>query len=281
MFKILIVYLLYFINDATMEHSCEADNKYPWSYHGTDNGPSNWGKSYPACDEEYQSPMEITKEFVYESIISGIEFVGFDKPITKATVQNVGWTVMITPGDHVQRTMKWMNKSFDLINIHFHFGTESDPGAENVVDGVRHTMEIQYYAYQEALKFDAILSTFMDADDDNNSELDPITEVLSKVMYRNDSTELKSDLYLINLLPKISSDQDYYFVYEGFKAIPPCVPINLWWIFKDVGKVGKDQLDTFNALYSVEKDDASDDCLMGSNYRPLQKIGVRPVFSAP
>ncbi|CAL1301834.1 unnamed protein product [Larinioides sclopetarius] len=264
-----------------MEHSCEADNKYPWSYHGTDNGPSNWGKSYPACEKEFQSPMELKNELADDSIFKAIEFEGFDQPVTKATVQNMGWTVMITLGDDVQRAMKWMNRTFDLRNIHFHFGTESDPGAENVINGVRHTMEIQYYVYQKELDVKVILSTFMDVDDDNYSALDPITEVLSEVMYRNDSTELKSDLYLSNLLPKISSVEDYYFLYDGFKAIPPCVPVYLWVIYKDVGKVGKDQLDTFNALYSVEKDDASDDCLMGPNYRPLQKRDNRIMFTAP
>ncbi|CAL1296595.1 unnamed protein product [Larinioides sclopetarius] len=277
MLKIFIVYLLYLVKDATMRQSCDAENQYYWSYHGPDNGPSYWKDLYPACNGTFQSPIAITADDS-QDVFPELKFYGFDKPITKAKVQNLGWTVMITPEDDVDRYINWFNANFNLRSIRFHFGSESNPGAEHVISGVRYPMEIYYYMEDNERNTTAILSTLMDVADEDNSAFGPIIDVLPDVTYRNDFTKLQSELDLSKLLPE---NIYHFYTYEGSISVPPCKPLSIRWILKDVGKIGGDQLNTFMTLYSVKKKDASDQCLMGPNFRPVQDLGSRRYYNAP
>ncbi|GBM35057.1 hypothetical protein AVEN_203222-1 [Araneus ventricosus] len=186
--------------------------------------------------------------------------------------------VIVIPEDNAHRYIKWGDDIYTLSEIHFHFGSESAPGAENVLAGVRYSVEVHYVTHEDKnWKHVAVVASLMEATSDLNSGFDPIIEVLSDIQYRDDYTELESDLNLAGLLPQ---DSGSYYYYVGSNAIPPCESGYIWWILKGIGRVGNQQLDEFMTLYSVGRSDASDSCLMGPNYRPTQDLDNRPIISS-
>ncbi|KAF8778570.1 Carbonic anhydrase 3 like protein [Argiope bruennichi] len=201
MLQVFLICALFFTKDV-LTQECEADDQYPWSYHGPDNGPYYWDDNYPDCGKKDQSPIEINKKDILNLDLPQLQYSGFDTPISKATVLNLGWTVLIIPEDDVNRYITWGKNTFTLAEIHFHFGSEGDPGAEHVIDDIRYEMEMHYVTHKE---------------NDPNA-----VAVVAALM----------------------------------------------------------ELDTFMTLYSVGKDDASDSCLMGPNYRPEQSLDHRPIFSS-
>ncbi|GBM35060.1 hypothetical protein AVEN_203224-1 [Araneus ventricosus] len=91
MLQFFIICAFIFINDVLTE-DCEAEDQYSWSYHGPSNGPYYWEDNYPDCRKKDQSPIEIRDIDIINLGLPKLQYNGFNTPITKATVRNVGWT---------------------------------------------------------------------------------------------------------------------------------------------------------------------------------------------
>ncbi|GBN55049.1 hypothetical protein AVEN_161787-1 [Araneus ventricosus] len=91
MLQFFIICAFIFINDVLTE-DCEAEDQYSWSYHGPSNGPYYWEDNYPDCRKKAQSPIEIRDIDIINLGLPKLQYNGFNTPITKATVRNLGWT---------------------------------------------------------------------------------------------------------------------------------------------------------------------------------------------
>ncbi|XP_055945228.1 carbonic anhydrase-like [Argiope bruennichi] len=268
------VLVLFFCGDGAVIN-CEADDEEPWSYHGKTNGPSAWGETYQDCYGSNQSPIAIkTAETVIDADTGKLQMKNYDVPITKATIVNNGHSAQITPKDDVARTIEVEGSVYTFQQLHFHWGSRYDQGSEHTLDGKRYALEA-HFVHTNKENAIAVVGVFFQSSTHNSEGFEPIVEVLSDIPFKNDFTDLKSDLVLEELLPSNPSD---YYHYDGSLTTPGCNEGVAWFILKGVMEMGEQQLAELRDLYSTTKDKDYAGCKLTDNYRPLQPLNDRVVI---
>ncbi|GBN51177.1 Carbonic anhydrase 15 [Araneus ventricosus] len=122
---------------------CDADDEETYSYHGSTNGPRQWPSLFPACNGDMQSPIDIQASNVKrDQHLKKLSFFGYDTAVKRADIVNDGHTVMITPRDNVKRGITIQGRDYNLLQLHFHWGSEKNPGAEHTLNRRRFEMEV-------------------------------------------------------------------------------------------------------------------------------------------
>lgn len=97
----------------------------------------DWVKKYPACGGTQQSPINIETSVVEKRFHSPITF---DKrPWPKLKIQNDGNGIKLTlaasgPAFTITNG-PMLNKKYEFLGLHFHWGENDKVGAENQIDG--------------------------------------------------------------------------------------------------------------------------------------------------
>ncbi|KAF8778568.1 carbonic anhydrase 12-like [Argiope bruennichi] len=285
----LMLAVLFTLSDLNLAQYCEKNNEEEWSYHGSINGPKEWREFYPECDSERASPIRLyTDRMENDRNLTKLIFIQYDVPIHRAEMVNDGRTVTLTPRDSIKRGVLVEGQEFTLQYLQFHFGSTDRPGAEHTINHIRYPMEVQFVHKNGANEFAAVsllvdvsdhlqivkhhsigfyfLMTSVYAQMESNPAFDPILEVLPEVTFKGDSTKLRSPLHLNALLPENPAS---FYRYYGSLTTPPCDRA-IWSVLRTTTCLGRHQLDLFLGLYSVRREDASPECLMGENYKPAE-----------
>lgn len=286
----LVLAVLLAVADFSLAQYCEKNNEMDWSYHGYRNAPDDWKETYTKCGEKI-SPIRIFTDMVKnEKNLTKLRFIDYDIPVIRAEVENDGRMVILRPKDQrVQRGILHEGTEYNLQHIQFHFGSIDRPGAEHTINHYRFPIEIQFVHKNAEDKY-AIVALFVDVCErsqhpsmgfnfhvisdfahlDHNHAFDPILLALTEVTFKNESTDLLSRLVLEALLPESPAS---FYRYKGTLTNPPCDEA-VWYVLRTATCIEHSQLDIFLDLYSVERKDASLECLMRENYSPLENEDV-------
>ncbi|CAL1296584.1 unnamed protein product [Larinioides sclopetarius] len=237
-----------------------------------------WPRLFPACNGIMQSPIDIpTNKVKLDRYLKKLSFFYYDIPIKRGDVVNNGRTVTITPRDNVRRGITVQGKDYNLQNLHFHWGSEKYPGGEHTLNGRPFEMEA-HFVHRSSDNKTAVVGLLVQVAKRENREFKPIVEVLSDVLYKDESTSLESSLKLNQLIPKIPAS---YYTYTGSLTVPMCTEGVVWFVLTNKQTIGWKQLNSFLKVYSVRKEDRSSECLLAPNNRIPQNLNGRIIYASP
>ncbi|GBM99198.1 hypothetical protein AVEN_103355-1, partial [Araneus ventricosus] len=124
----------------------------------------------------------------------------------------------------------------------------------------------------------AVVGVLVQMVNQDNQAFKPIVDVLSDVLYKDESSRLRSSLNLNQLLPENPAS---YYEYTGSLTTPMCTEGVAWFVLQSKQTIGRNQLNSFLKVYSVEEEDRSSDCLLAPNNRPIQNLNGRVIYASP
>ena len=245
-------------------------------------GPNSWGKSYPNCLGDNQSPIDIDRSKVdYDpDLMPDLKFTRYDIPYDWELTNN-GHGFAVNPTKQMEPEMEihgWGQYRF--AQFHFHWGGRNfrDVGSEHTIDGESFPMEIHLVHYNtkydgvgDALAYTdglAVIGFFFELQDSDNQNYDDLVKKLRDVRSYGEKTSLERST-LGSFLPR-GFEQSKWYRYSGSLTTPPCSEVVAWTVMVDVIGISKCQLDQFKVL------DAHHNIVV-NNFRPVQPLNSRTV----
>jgi carbonic anhydrase len=215
-----------------------------WSYEG-EGAPANWGKlssEFATCDTGHrQSPIDIR-----DGIRVDLEPIQFDYKRSQFRIVDNGHTIQVNVGEG--STMSVMNRTYQLIQFHFH------RPSEDRISGKAYDMEVHLVHKDDDGKI-AVVGVLLEKGAEN-----PLIQTL----WNNLPLEQNQDVtptVAIDLNALLPENRAYY-TYMGSLTTPPCTEEVLWMIFKQPMPVSAEQVSIFSRLYK-------------NNARPIQPANSR------
>ncbi|XP_075250592.1 uncharacterized protein LOC142342850 [Convolutriloba macropyga] len=180
---------------------------------------------------------------------------------------------------------------FQLIDIIFHWGKETDRGSEHTVNFKAYPMEVQlvhwnsslYASYEEALGKPhgvCICALFVQIGREH-STLKMIIDHIEEVQFRGRSKRITTALSPSSFLPDPAL-RDYW-VYPGSLTIPPCHENVTWILYRYPLTISHSQLEEFRRLKTFTRGEAPTagyEGQMVDNFRPTQALCDRKIRSS-
>jgi carbonic anhydrase len=265
-----------------------------WGYN-KENGPTTWPHHVaPAAKGLHQSPVNIrTSEAVFDKILTAKPLEIRYIPANSKTLFNNGHSVQVLiDGEGSLLEGGPYTHKYRAEQFHFHWGQTSQVGAEHLIDGKTYAAELHivhwntelFSSFAEAAKSAnglAVLCIFIQAGS-HNPGLKKLVDLLPKVKYANDKTDIPGGFDPTTLLP---ADKTHYWTYCGSLTTPPCYESVRFLLFKEPIQVSEDQLNAFRQLVAHGKDEKvhSEDEHHGhivNNFRPTLPLNDRKILAS-
>lgn len=259
-----------------------------WGYYGNSN-PSNWHETFPKCNGQRQSPININIDEV-QPVHWLKPFVFYNYPSNSAnqkaaTLVNNGHTASLALASQWLIDGGNLKGRYQAAEIHFHWGTTDESGAEHSINGIRHAMEIQmiffatkYGNMTNAMKYPdglANIAVFADVSSEDN----PIFENLIGKLATVSDYGATSDLSSFRLTDFLPLDPQGYYHYMGSLTGPPCHESVMWFVMQDRITMSSRQIDAFRSLQTAVTINGNAE-FIEENIRPVQSHVGRTVFSS-
>lgn len=248
-----------------------------WGYNGSELDPEDWPKEYQCGN--CQSPIDIDlSKVTYSSELTPLEYSYPDK-----------FKYMVNDGKNIR--IHWRGETalsggplkgiYELVQLHFHWGSAEGKGAEHLVNGESVEGEAhlvhwnpKYGSIREALKHQdgcAVVGVFLkEADSGAESPLSPILNRFPTLSKFNEKYIFQNDIFNVgNLIPKNSD----FICYDGGLTTPPLTECVQWIVLLEPLVVSKQEMDIFRSLEGSFGNNFID------NFRPCQPVGDRVVSS--
>jgi len=283
----------------------ECMDDFHWCYEG-ECGPEFWETRFEDCAGESQSPIDV--EWPEGSLANArpgqLSFEGYDR-LRASTVHN-------GIADEIEREGERLNgdvannghtavlgvvhedesdgimtgspdvlgegQSYQMLQLHFHWGADNSRGSEHTINGVEFPMEMHIVHKKVGLTVEEALGTsdglavvgqMFEISDEDNEVLTPLIESLANIENFDAKFDmLDSPLRVQDLLPSPDSE---YVNYDGSLTTPTCNEAVRWILFKQPIPISASQMDAFRALK-----DKGDQPIV-DNYRPPQPLNGREV----
>uniref|UniRef100_A0A8C6QXK0 Carbonic anhydrase 15 n=1 Tax=Nannospalax galili TaxID=1026970 RepID=A0A8C6QXK0_NANGA len=259
-----------------------------WCYDSQDPkcGPTRWKELAPACEGPDQSPINIDLCLVQRDATLGpFIFQGYDSaPPGPWTLENDGHTEL--PVD----SRGWLpSPVYQLLQLHFHWGSSGHTGSEHSLDEKHSTMEMhlihmntEYKSMGEARSHPnglVVLAVLLAKEDGDNTNFSAIVSGLKNLSSPGVSINLTSTFPLASLLP---SGLLPYYRYSRSLTTPGCEPAVLWTVFENTvpiehAQVGGAQFQTVPQAGPLGLRVG----LLRDNFHPQQPLGRHRVSASP
>lgn len=219
-----------------------------WSYAGETN-PANWGRRFPACNGNRQSPVNIVNAI--PSLESGALRLLYRT--SRLRVINDGYTIRIEFDSG--SVLRVGDKKYDLMQMHFHTPSEhavggaASPMGMHLVHAERHTQEL------------AVIGVFLR----EGLPQPVIQQVWDLIPFRQGETVERGSIDTYALLGLPDDTMERYYAYEGSLTTPPCTEGVRWFIGKTFVEISAGQIARFRQLFP-------------HNARPLQSLNGRKIL---
>ncbi|XP_034459162.1 carbonic anhydrase 15 [Hippoglossus hippoglossus] len=247
--------------------------------------PYAWGDMFPSCHpllEEHHSPINLDQHTTRNVSLGPLHLEGFD--VTQPghwTLKNDGHSVVLQVGSGMSVSGGGLPDVYHTIQLHFHWGGPATNGSEHTVDGRRFPMELHIVNMKSihpnlTVALDdptglAVLGFFIDVVYAENVHFGHISQKLSSVAYKGQTTKVKP-FPLMSLLPKHNMSQ--YYRYYGSLTTPPCSQVVLWTLYEVPIFISWSQLAQFTSQIFSTEEDAEQVTPLQNNFRH-----VHPTFS--
>ncbi|KAK5878949.1 hypothetical protein CesoFtcFv8_024307 [Champsocephalus esox] len=224
--------------------------------------PYAWGDMYPSCHpllEELHSPINLDHQMTRNQSLEYLHLEGFDE------IQSGHWTL-----------------KNDGHSVVMEVGASN--GSEHTVDGRRYPMEMHIVNMKSihpnltAALDDptglAVLGFFIDVVYADNVHFGLISQKLSSVAYKGQTTKIKP-FPLMNLLPKHNMSQ--YYRYYGSLTTPPCSQVVVWTLYEVPVYISWSQLAQFTSQIFSKEEDAEQVTPLQRNFRHIHSTFGRKV----
>ncbi|XP_075944869.1 carbonic anhydrase 15 [Anarhichas minor] len=247
--------------------------------------PYAWGDMFPSCHpllEEHHSPINLDHDMTRNESLGSLHLEGFDVIQTGHwTIKNDGHTVVLQVGNGMSVSGGGLPDVYHTIQLHFHWGGPATNGSEHTVDRRRYPMEMHVVNMKSnhpnvtAALHDptglAVLGFFIDVVYADNVHFGLISQKLSSVAYKGQTTKIKP-FPLMNLLPKHNMSQ--YYRYYGSLTTPPCSQAVVWTLYEVPIYISWSQLAQFSSQIFSTEEDAEQVTPLQNNFRH-----IHPTFS--
>ncbi|KAE8285096.1 Carbonic anhydrase 4 [Larimichthys crocea] len=240
---------------------------------------------FPSCHpllEEHHSPINLDHHMTRNESLEALHLEGFDAIQTGHwTLHNDGHSVVLQVGNGMSVSGGGLPDVYHTIQLHFHWGGLGTNGSEHTVDRRRYPMEMHIVNMKSihpnltAALDDptglAVLGFFIDVVYSDNIHFGHISQKLSSVAYKGQTTKVKP-FPLMSLLPKHNMSQ--YYRYYGSLTTPPCSQVVVWTVYEVPIYISWSQLAQFTSQVFSTEEDAEQVTPLQNNFRH-----VHPTFS--
>ncbi|XP_059214348.1 carbonic anhydrase 4-like [Centropristis striata] len=240
---------------------------------------------FPSCHpllEEHHSPINVDHQVTRDESLGSLHLQGFDEIQTgHLMLKNDGHSVALHVGSGMSVSGGGLPDVYHTIQLHFHWGGPATNGSEHTVDSRRYPTEIQYVNMKaihlnltEALEDPtglAVLGFFIDVDYADNVHFGLMSQKLSSVAFKGQTTKIKP-FPLMNLLPRHNMSQ--YYRYYGSLTTPPCSQAVVWTLYEVPIYISWSQLAQFTSQIFFTEEDAEQVTPLQNNFRH-----IHPTFS--
>jgi len=283
------------------------DGGFHWSYSDAEGtGPEFWGTEFEGCNGRSQSPIDIPApdnpkpegiplvmtnygKVRIESLSNDEEhYLTGKKRLTNGTFKNNGHTAQLDvvatlPGDVGVLTGGPLEGEYQILQLHFHWGSNDSLGSEHTLQGESFPIELHIVHVKKGVADPlntprglAVTGFFFQIDSEDNAALAPLVDELAQI------TEAKSKIGMLNSSFKISdlvagvapvegASATIYSTYDGSLTTPGCNEVVHWINFLTPINISASQLAKFRTLDDVYGDEIVD------NFRPPQPLNGRTV----
>ncbi|KAM6975843.1 carbonic anhydrase 15 isoform 1-T1 [Tautogolabrus adspersus] len=247
--------------------------------------PYAWGDMFSSCHpllEELHSPINLDQQMTRNESLDSLHLEGFEAIQTGHwTLENDGHSVVLQVSGGMSVSGGGLPGVYHTMQLHFHWGGPATNGSEHTVNGRRYPMEMHIVNMKSihpnltAALDDptglAVLGFFIDVVYADNVHFGHISQKLSSVAYKGQTTKVKP-FPLMSLLPKHNMSQ--YFRYYGSLTTPPCSQAVIWTLYEVPIYISWSQLAQFTwQIFSTEE--------VAEQVTPLQNNfrHIHPTFS--
>nr|DBA33468.1 TPA: hypothetical protein GDO54_001148 [Pyxicephalus adspersus] len=238
-------------------------------------GPREW-----PCKGNEQSPINVvTKNTKFSKDLKPFHFKGYDEE-NDFGIKNNGHSAELTliGGKEISISGGGLGGTYTAQQLHFHWGSSEILGSEHSIDGERYAAELHVVHQRNPSSRSesggqtsgtgrtiAVLGFFIEETEADNSKYNGIIQALSS---------LKEKVKLQDLIPD-EKELELFYRYNGSLTTPYCNETVTWTLFPKTILLGKKQLEAFYSKLNY-----SADALMVENFRPIQKLGARTVYTS-
>merc|ERR1712025_809809 len=289
----------------------DGDCDFHWCYEGNC-GPDHWGDYCQACNGMKQSPIDIKTAGVSATELdTPLRFWNYDKlranqfvisnseehygpkntrgtRLESGTFKNNGHTAQLDVTANLTEDVGLLsgghlNGTYQILQLHFHWGANDSQGSEHTVDGQMYPLEMHIVhakvgepnplSVEGGLAVSGFFFEIWDMED--NTAIEPLVSVLQNVSYPDEKLDMAGSAFKISdlIAPILSNDMSrVYSAYSGSLTTPGCNEVVNWINFLCPSiQISSAQLQKFRML----KDKLDEDIV--DNFRPVQPLNGREV----
>ena len=224
-----------------------------------------------------QSPVAISERHVrMDPKLITLEFnYGWTMPV-KGSFTNTGYGVQFSPSkDSPKATTRLHLGTYELVQMHMHWGRNDGQGSEHTIDSSPYSLEIHFVLTKQgatdntASDYYAVIGVLAQAD--AAVAISGVWEQLnaSEVLVYPSSID-NIDFVYASLLPNTRN----YYHYKGSLTTPPCSETVQWFVMKEPITVPSKYLAYLRKVQSANKNET-----LSFNFRNLQPLHERIVYT--